>query len=111
MEDVWSWSMMRCRSDSTSRACLGFLPPPVFSDVSPLTRPFRRVRSPRIFALTAAYKADPSPDKINLGVGAYRTDEGRPWILPVVKKVRPLVVLGTKRTCRLLPGVDVVASW
>ena len=40
-----------------------------------------------IFKLTAAYKADPHPDKINLGVGAYRDDNSKPWVLPVVKKV------------------------
>jgi hypothetical protein len=40
-----------------------------------------------IFALTAGYKADTDPNKINLGVGAYRDNEGRPWVLPVVEKV------------------------
>lgn len=40
-----------------------------------------------IFALTAAYKADTDPKKVNLGVGAYRTEEGKPWVLPVVHKV------------------------
>ena len=43
-----------------------------------------------IFKLTAAYKADPYPNKVNLGVGAYRDDNGKPWVLPVVKKVRGL---------------------
>ena len=41
-----------------------------------------------IFKLTAAYKEDSFPQKINLGVGAYRDDEDKPWVLPVVKKVR-----------------------
>jgi len=40
-----------------------------------------------IFKLTAAYKADTYEKKINLGVGAYRDDNGKPWVLPVVKKV------------------------
>ena len=40
-----------------------------------------------IFKLTAAYNADPHPKKINLGVGAYRDNDGKPWVLPVVKKV------------------------
>lgn len=39
-----------------------------------------------IFKLTAAYKLDPFPQKINLGVGAYRDDDSKPWVLPVVKK-------------------------
>ena len=33
------------------------------------------------------FKADTSPDKISVGVGAYRTDEGKPLILNCVKKV------------------------
>jgi hypothetical protein len=41
-----------------------------------------------IFQLTAAYKADTFKDKVNLGVGAYRDDDNKPWVLPVVKKVR-----------------------
>lgn len=40
-----------------------------------------------IFALTSSYKADTDSRKVNLGVGAYRTEEGEPWVLPVVKKV------------------------
>lgn len=40
-----------------------------------------------VFALTAAYKADTSPLRVNLGVGAYRTEEGKPWVLPVVREV------------------------
>jgi len=39
-----------------------------------------------IFNLTASYKADTFPQKVNLGVGAYRTDEGKPYVLSVVKK-------------------------
>ncbi|KAI8394073.1 aspartate aminotransferase [Radiomyces spectabilis] len=39
-----------------------------------------------IFHLTAQYKADTDPKKINVGVGAYRTDELKPYVLPVVKK-------------------------
>ncbi|KAI7961901.1 hypothetical protein MJO28_002390 [Puccinia striiformis f. sp. tritici] len=41
-----------------------------------------------IFQLTAAYKADEYKDKVNLGVGAYRDDNGKPWLLPVVKAVK-----------------------
>jgi aspartate aminotransferase len=45
-----------------------------------------------IFKLTAAYKADSYPLKINLGVGAYRDDESKPWVLPVVKKASQLIL-------------------
>jgi aspartate aminotransferase len=44
-----------------------------------------------IFQLTAAYKADTFEKKINLGVGAYRDDDNKPWVLPVVRKVRVLI--------------------
>jgi aspartate aminotransferase len=40
-----------------------------------------------IFNLTAQYKADTDAKKINVGVGAYRDDSLKPYILPVVKKV------------------------
>jgi aspartate/tyrosine/aromatic aminotransferase len=46
-----------------------------------------------IFQLTAAYKEDTFDKKINLGVGAYRDDNNKPWILPVVKEVCPLPFL------------------
>ncbi|KAH9005195.1 aspartate aminotransferase [Lactarius hatsudake] len=45
-----------------------------------------------IFKLTAAYKADPYPHKINLGVGAYRDDDSKPWVLPVVKKASQIIL-------------------
>lgn len=40
-----------------------------------------------IFGLNVAFKADPSPEKVNLVVGAYRTEEGKPLVLNSVKKV------------------------
>jgi aspartate aminotransferase len=40
-----------------------------------------------IYGLTAAHKVDTFPQKINLGVGAYRDDNNKPWVLPVVRKV------------------------
>lgn len=41
-----------------------------------------------LFGLMAAYRADTSPNKVDLGIGAYRDNDGKPWVLPVVKKVR-----------------------
>lgn len=40
-----------------------------------------------IFALTASYVADTYKEKVNLGVGAYRDNDGKPYVLPVVRKV------------------------
>jgi aspartate aminotransferase, cytoplasmic len=46
------------------------------------------VPSDPIFALTAQYNDDPSPQKVNLGQGTYRNAEGVPWVLPAVAAAR-----------------------
>ncbi|ODM95420.1 Aspartate aminotransferase, mitochondrial [Orchesella cincta] len=38
-----------------------------------------------ILGVTEAYKRDSNTNKINLGAGAYRDDQGKPYILPTVK--------------------------
>jgi len=50
-----------------------------------------------ILGTTLAYNADPDPRKVNLGVGAYRTEEGRPLVLGVVREAEEemLKELGT----------------
>jgi len=40
-----------------------------------------------LFGLMAAYRKDTSDKKIDLGIGAYRDNNAKPWILPVVTKV------------------------
>lgn len=40
-----------------------------------------------LFGLMAAYKRDTFDKKIDLGIGAYRDNNAKPWVLPVVKKV------------------------
>jgi aspartate aminotransferase len=40
-----------------------------------------------LFGLMAAYRADTSDKKVDLGIGAYRDDNAKPWVLPVVRKV------------------------
>lgn len=45
-----------------------------------------------IFKLTAAYKADTFPQKVNLGVGAYRDNDNKPWVLPVIKKATQILL-------------------
>ena len=55
-----------------------------------------------IFKLTAAYKEDTYPQKINLGVGAYRDDDNKPWVLPVVKKVRVRVTFHSSTVSLLI---------
>jgi aspartate/tyrosine/aromatic aminotransferase len=46
----------------------------------------------RILGLNTAYRADESPRKVNLGVGAYRTNDDAPYILPVVLKVEQEII-------------------
>ncbi|XP_019860150.1 PREDICTED: aspartate aminotransferase, cytoplasmic-like [Amphimedon queenslandica] len=43
--------------------------------------------SDAVFNVLAKYKEDAFPQKVNLSVGAYRDEEGQPWVLPVVKTV------------------------
>lgn len=40
-----------------------------------------------ILGVSEAFKADTSDLKLNLGVGAYRTEQLQPYVLNVVKKV------------------------
>lgn len=39
------------------------------------------------FGLMADFDADPHPRKVSLIAGAYRDENGLPWILPSVKEV------------------------
>lgn len=45
-----------------------------------------------ILSLNAMFLEDKSPKKVNLGVGAYRTDESKSYILPVVHEVEKRLV-------------------
>ncbi|CAA3013328.1 aspartate aminotransferase, cytoplasmic [Olea europaea subsp. europaea] len=56
-----------------------------------------------ILGVTVAYNKDPSPDKLNLGVGAYRTEEGKPLVLNVVRKAEQLLVNDPSRVKEYLP--------
>ena len=40
-----------------------------------------------ILGVSEAFRADTNDMKLNLGVGAYRTEELQPYVLDVVKKV------------------------
>lgn len=41
----------------------------------------------RVFNLRQQCVVDTSPNKVDLTIGAYRTEEGKPWVLPVVREV------------------------
>lgn len=65
-----------------------------------------------ILGVTEAFKADTNPQKINLGVGAYRDDNGKPYVLPSVRQAEEkmrsknldkeyLPISGTADFCKL----------
>lgn len=44
-----------------------------------------------ILGITEAFKADTSPKKVNLGVGAYRDENGKPYVLASVRKAEEIL--------------------
>lgn len=52
-----------------------------------------------LFGLITAYRKDTFEKKVDLGVGAYRDDNGKPWVLPVVKQVRQHDYEASSRSC------------
>jgi len=45
-----------------------------------------------ILGVTEAFKKDSNPSKMNLGVGAYRDDQGKPFVLPSVRKAEEKIL-------------------
>ncbi|KAI9820681.1 MAG: aspartate transaminase aat1 [Pycnora praestabilis] len=54
-----------------------------------------RLASPPDVSITEAFKADNFGGKINLGVGAYRDDKGKPYVLPSVRTAEKKIVDST----------------
>lgn len=44
-----------------------------------------------ILGVTVAFRNDPSDKKLNLGVGAYRDDNGKPYVLNCVRKAEEII--------------------
>ena len=44
-----------------------------------------------ILGITEAFKKDSNDTKINLGVGAYRDSQGKPYVLEAVKRAEALI--------------------
>ncbi|GAB7364783.1 hypothetical protein MBLNU230_g5580t2 [Neophaeotheca triangularis] len=44
-----------------------------------------------LFGLMAAYRKDTFENKVDLGIGAYRDNNAKPWVLPVVNKADDLL--------------------
>ncbi|CAH9074216.1 unnamed protein product [Cuscuta europaea] len=68
------------------------------------------VRAPEdsILGVTVAYDKDPCSVKLNLGVGAYRTEEGKPLVLNVVRKAEQILVNDRFRIKEYLPITGLV---
>lgn len=45
-----------------------------------------------LFGLKARYTSDSRTDKVDLGIGAYRDNNGKPWILPAVKQAEAKLI-------------------
>ncbi|KAL2000024.1 hypothetical protein VTN02DRAFT_3647 [Thermoascus thermophilus] len=56
-----------------------------------------------LFGLMRAYRQDPSDRKVDLGIGAYRDDHAKPWVLPVVRKADDLLRRDPNRNHEYLP--------
>ncbi|XP_068977576.1 aspartate aminotransferase, cytoplasmic [Bombus flavifrons] len=61
-----------------------------------------------VFALHKAFIEDAYEKKVNLSIGAYRTSEGKPWVLPVVRKVEKSLAADELQNHEYLPvlGLD-----
>jgi aspartate/tyrosine/aromatic aminotransferase len=44
-----------------------------------------------ILGVSVAFKADTAADKVNLGIGAYRDETGKPWVLGCVKEADKMI--------------------
>ncbi|EDW18975.2 aspartate aminotransferase, cytoplasmic [Drosophila mojavensis] len=56
-----------------------------------------------VFHLRNLYLLDTHEKKVNLGIGAYRTEENNPFVLPIVKKCEVEVANNTKLNHEYLP--------
>lgn len=64
-----------------------------------------------ILGVSEAFKADTNELKLNLGVGAYRTEQLQPYVLNVVKKVRSchyryLIIFVSPKFIKILPLIE-----
>lgn len=77
-----SSTIARNRLASLSAQVMGSTSPSVFS-----TSVVPAAPEDPLFGLAQAFRNDPSDKKVDLVIGAYRDNNAKPWILPVVKKV------------------------
>ncbi|OQV13320.1 Aspartate aminotransferase, cytoplasmic [Hypsibius exemplaris] len=56
-----------------------------------------------VFEMNKAFLDDTDPIKVSLGIGAFRTEEGKPWVLPVVKQAEKAIVEDPAMNFEYLP--------
>lgn len=56
-----------------------------------------------VFGLQSMLEKDDNPKKMNLGIGAYRDESGHPWVLPVVRKAKELILTNQSLNHEYLP--------
>jgi len=56
-----------------------------------------------ILGMNVSYQKDTDPRKVNVGIGAYRTEEGKPYILGCVKKAEAKVIADNNLNKEYLP--------
>ena len=56
-----------------------------------------------ILGTSLAFKSDPNPNKMNLGVGAYRDEQGKPYIFKTVKEAERRISNDSKINKEYLP--------
>ena len=63
-----------------------------------------------ILGLSAGFKADKNPKKVNLGVGAYRDNDGKTFVFPVVRQAEAAIVADMTLDKEYLP-IDGLAEF
>jgi len=56
-----------------------------------------------ILSLATLYKEDSAPNKVNLGIGAYRDETGVPWVLPSVREAEMEIAKDTSLDKEYIP--------
>ncbi|XP_030384907.1 aspartate aminotransferase, cytoplasmic-like isoform X2 [Scaptodrosophila lebanonensis] len=90
-------NLIKCSSKNYSGGCDGDdKPKSAFSVIKPAP-------PVEIFHMIKLFQDDKDPKKVNLSVGAYRTDEGKPYVLPIIKKCEKELVNDPKLNHEYLP--------
>ena len=63
-----------------------------------------------ILGISEAFKKDKNPRKVNLGVGAYRDDNGKPVILPSVAKAKSIIFKSLDHEYLPIEGLEKFSS-